>query len=208
MTWTWGRAIRTKPNGIMTSTTGFANSLCTADATATKTDSRRGLNAKRSAVTSKVSSHGCYEYSQTFIKKKRKKESILSSTCLLSVTRFPSLALRHMCSICILYRYIAFVMPPDACSLPVVVGPCSRRYRQWYYDETRGRCLEFEYGGCQGNKNRFDSEEACMHKCRSGDPFPTPTTPSPTTTTEAHVTEGFFEVYPTRGHYEPTRTGT
>ena len=35
----------------------------------------------------------------------------------------------------------------------------------WYYDTTEGRCMEFWYGGCDGNQNRFGSREACEKVC-------------------------------------------
>lgn len=35
----------------------------------------------------------------------------------------------------------------------------------WYYDTAEGRCMEFWYGGCDGNQNRFGSKEACEKVC-------------------------------------------
>ncbi|PAV70271.1 hypothetical protein WR25_24086 isoform C [Diploscapter pachys] len=35
----------------------------------------------------------------------------------------------------------------------------------WYYDTVEGRCMEFWYGGCDGNQNRFGSREACEKVC-------------------------------------------
>ncbi|PAV62665.1 hypothetical protein WR25_20400 isoform A [Diploscapter pachys] len=35
----------------------------------------------------------------------------------------------------------------------------------WHYDTTEGRCMEFRYGGCDGNQNRFGSREACEKVC-------------------------------------------
>lgn len=59
------------------------------------------------------------------------------------------------------------------CSLPQVRGPCSRSFPQWYYDSTYGECLEFTYGGCSGNANRFSSKESCEGQCRGpGGRFP------------------------------------
>ncbi|XP_042856111.1 papilin-like, partial [Penaeus japonicus] len=41
----------------------------------------------------------------------------------------------------------------DLCQLPRVVGPCSGSFRQFFYDAARDECFDFDYGGCQGDKN-------------------------------------------------------
>nr|XP_055076767.1 collagen, type XXVIII, alpha 1a [Misgurnus anguillicaudatus] len=44
-------------------------------------------------------------------------------------------------------------------------GPC-RTYRvMWYYDPEANSCAQFWYGGCQGNSNRFDTEDICRKAC-------------------------------------------
>ncbi|CAH1399411.1 unnamed protein product [Nezara viridula] len=53
----------------------------------------------------------------------------------------------------------------DVCTLPRVVGPCDSTIRQWHYDQATQSCQAFDYGGCQGNGNRFDSEEECRSRC-------------------------------------------
>ena len=53
----------------------------------------------------------------------------------------------------------------DVCILPRVVGPCSGSFRQWYYDAGTDSCYEFDYGGCQGNPNRFNSAHECQSRC-------------------------------------------
>ncbi|GLH10987.1 Papilin [Gryllus bimaculatus] len=58
----------------------------------------------------------------------------------------------------------------DICQLPRVVGPCNGNYRQWYYEKATGECLEFDYGGCQGNGNRFDDKRQCEEYCRRAPP--------------------------------------
>nr|XP_046267916.1 kunitz-type protease inhibitor 1a [Scatophagus argus] len=45
-------------------------------------------------------------------------------------------------------------------------GTCRDSFTKWYYDPMQQTCFRFNYGGCQGNENRFDSEEACMKICR------------------------------------------
>ncbi|XP_071454258.1 papilin isoform X2 [Hetaerina americana] len=54
----------------------------------------------------------------------------------------------------------------DVCVLPRVVGPCSGSFQQWYYDQDSDRCYPFDYGGCQGNRNRFNDRESCEQRCQ------------------------------------------
>jgi len=66
----------------------------------------------------------------------------------------------------------------DVCTLPRVVGPCSGSFRQWYYDAGADRCHQFDYGGCQGNPNRFNTEAECQQRCQKAQPTLAPPTPS------------------------------
>ena len=50
--------------------------------------------------------------------------------------------------------------------MPRVVGPCSGSMTQWYYDRSTDTCHEFDYGGCQGNANRFNDRRQCEEHCR------------------------------------------
>lgn len=51
------------------------------------------------------------------------------------------------------------------CSLPNARGPCGGNLRKWYFDVNMQKCLPFEYGGCQGNDNRFDTMDQCTEAC-------------------------------------------
>lgn len=53
----------------------------------------------------------------------------------------------------------------DVCNDPRDVGPCKGYFVKAYYDTAQGRCLEFAYGGCDGNGNRFSSIEECESVC-------------------------------------------
>ncbi|XP_018545772.1 LOW QUALITY PROTEIN: kunitz-type protease inhibitor 1a [Lates calcarifer] len=45
-------------------------------------------------------------------------------------------------------------------------GGCRDSQSKWYYNPIQQDCVRFNYGGCQGNKNRFDTKESCMKVCR------------------------------------------
>lgn len=51
------------------------------------------------------------------------------------------------------------------CLLPAVTGPCRAAFRRWYYNAKLGKCVQFIYGGCQGNKNNFKTKKACQRRC-------------------------------------------
>lgn len=53
------------------------------------------------------------------------------------------------------------------CVDPPVTGPCRASFTNWYYNPYEQRCNRFNYGGCDGNANRFDTEEKCMSSCSS-----------------------------------------
>ncbi|XP_020811194.1 papilin isoform X1 [Drosophila serrata] len=58
------------------------------------------------------------------------------------------------------------------CLLPKSAGPCSGFTKKWYFDVDRNRCEEFQYGGCYGTNNRFDSLEQCQSTCAISESIP------------------------------------
>ncbi|XP_014898006.1 kunitz-type protease inhibitor 1a [Poecilia latipinna] len=44
-------------------------------------------------------------------------------------------------------------------------GTCRDSSSKWYYDPWTQSCTLFNYGGCDGNDNRFESEEQCLSEC-------------------------------------------
>jgi len=55
---------------------------------------------------------------------------------------------------------------PRKCLKPFEVGPCRARLQKWYYDRRSRSCTTFFWGGCKGNKNRFETKEQCNRVCR------------------------------------------
>ncbi|XP_029026207.1 kunitz-type protease inhibitor 2 [Betta splendens] len=51
------------------------------------------------------------------------------------------------------------------CRQPVKVGACRAAFPRFFYNTTEQRCRSFIYGGCEGNGNNFDSQEACEETC-------------------------------------------
>ncbi|XP_058472419.1 amyloid beta (A4) precursor protein a isoform X1 [Solea solea] len=62
----------------------------------------------------------------------------------------------------------------DVCWASAETGPCRAMLPRWYFDREEGRCAQFIYGGCGGNRNNFDSEEYCLSVCSSVMPTATP----------------------------------
>ncbi|XP_072541540.1 tissue factor pathway inhibitor a isoform X2 [Salminus brasiliensis] len=52
-----------------------------------------------------------------------------------------------------------------SCALKKDEGPCKAVKDRFYFDIDTGRCEQFEYGGCQGNANNFESLEQCEEMC-------------------------------------------
>lgn len=55
---------------------------------------------------------------------------------------------------------------PARCTEPPLTGGCRHSNTKWYYNPVIQDCARFNFGGCGGNDNRFDSKENCMTMCR------------------------------------------
>ena len=53
----------------------------------------------------------------------------------------------------------------DVCLEPKKVGPCEALIKRFYFDQEKGRCKRFDYGGCEGNGNNFETKRKCMTTC-------------------------------------------
>ena len=53
----------------------------------------------------------------------------------------------------------------DFCNLDEEVGPCMAYLRRFFFDRHEGKCKEFIYGGCSGNKNNFRTLGECQSTC-------------------------------------------
>ena len=53
----------------------------------------------------------------------------------------------------------------DACEQEMEAGPCRGAIPRWFFNSEEEKCERFIYGGCQGNKNNFESEEKCKARC-------------------------------------------
>ncbi|XP_062861822.1 tissue factor pathway inhibitor a isoform X2 [Trichomycterus rosablanca] len=52
-----------------------------------------------------------------------------------------------------------------SCALKKDEGPCKAVLDRFYFDTDTRRCERFEYGGCQGNENNFETLEECEDMC-------------------------------------------
>nr|AAC19410.1 unknown [Cyprinus carpio] len=52
-----------------------------------------------------------------------------------------------------------------SCALKKDEGPCKALKDRFYFDTDTGRCESFEYGGCQGNENNFETLQECEKMC-------------------------------------------
>lgn len=55
------------------------------------------------------------------------------------------------------------------CLLEPERGPCRADIKMYYFDPSTKNCTTFTWGGCQGNGNRFDTEDECTDYCLSSD---------------------------------------
>ncbi|XP_067897636.1 hedgehog-interacting protein isoform X2 [Heterodontus francisci] len=62
-------------------------------------------------------------------------------------------------------RNIQRVARAAVCQQPRKYGNCNTPAWRWFFDVDTRQCEQFLYNGCQGNKNRFNSQEECEKTC-------------------------------------------
>ena len=62
------------------------------------------------------------------------------------------------------FRFSCF---QGVCELEKDAGSCSKYVNVWAYDRQQGKCVRFWYGSCEGNGNRFETEQQCQETCVS-----------------------------------------
>uniref|UniRef100_A0AC35TVW4 Papilin n=1 Tax=Rhabditophanes sp. KR3021 TaxID=114890 RepID=A0AC35TVW4_9BILA len=55
----------------------------------------------------------------------------------------------------------------NPCTLKSVAGPCGAKNEFYFFDKEDNQCKTFQYGGCLGNSNRFETLENCQKTCPS-----------------------------------------
>ncbi|XP_071086326.1 uncharacterized protein [Haliotis cracherodii] len=59
----------------------------------------------------------------------------------------------------------------DVCVMERDPGLCKALKPRWYYSPRSRQCLQFNYGGCGGNGNRFTTEAECEQACKETKKF-------------------------------------
>ncbi|XP_043242907.1 actinia tenebrosa protease inhibitors-like [Amphibalanus amphitrite] len=59
----------------------------------------------------------------------------------------------------------ATVKEKEPCRQLLKVGPCEALVPRWYFSAKQGRCLKFNWGGCDPNGNNFESLKDCEKQC-------------------------------------------
>uniref|UniRef100_A0A182WGK4 BPTI/Kunitz inhibitor domain-containing protein n=1 Tax=Anopheles minimus TaxID=112268 RepID=A0A182WGK4_9DIPT len=54
----------------------------------------------------------------------------------------------------------------EQCKLPPRRGVCRALLPRYRYDPAQKECIEFKFGGCDGNANNFMSYKQCMEACK------------------------------------------
>lgn len=54
-----------------------------------------------------------------------------------------------------------------SCRLHPGPGPCSANITRYFYNTSSMACESFQYGGCIGNHNNFNTEQECIQTCRT-----------------------------------------
>ncbi|KAG7255330.1 hypothetical protein CRUP_012144 [Coryphaenoides rupestris] len=53
----------------------------------------------------------------------------------------------------------------ERCAVAPEAGPCRAAFPRFFYQPSSASCHSFIYGGCQGNKNRYETLGDCVAQC-------------------------------------------
>uniref|UniRef100_A0A914I3N7 Papilin n=1 Tax=Globodera rostochiensis TaxID=31243 RepID=A0A914I3N7_GLORO len=81
----------------------------------------------------------------------------------------------------------------DVCNLRPDIGKCEGHFESWYYEVASGQCEKFEYSGCGGNANRFNTPDECQAVCLRRNDFPSPQRPGGSVSAPAPLGPGNLE---------------
>jgi hypothetical protein len=65
----------------------------------------------------------------------------------------------------------------ELCMLPNEIGPCRASFIRFGFNVEKSMCVPFTYGGCKGNRNRFETLEECHKVCGFLGPHSPPVLP-------------------------------
>jgi hypothetical protein len=56
---------------------------------------------------------------------------------------------------------------PESCAQPAQAGFCRALMPSYFFNTDSGLCEKFNYGGCGGNSNRFETLKQCEDRCEN-----------------------------------------
>ena len=60
---------------------------------------------------------------------------------------------------------LKYLLKIEICMSPAEKGTCSDSIQRYTYNINMAKCLLFEYSGCEGNLNNFETVEECESVC-------------------------------------------
>ncbi|PIO14538.1 hypothetical protein AB205_0191710 [Aquarana catesbeiana] len=112
---------------------------------------------KETGICQIFSHRGCQVKMQTiFLPKKTVRQIKVPTVVFITIYLFHC----HLIFMCCFFPFLVCEQPRDP-------GPCKAHVKRYYYDQETDTCKDFIYGGCEGNRNNFKTEEECKRICIS-----------------------------------------